>query len=81
MKWNNMSPKELVRLIKNEADENSIYNFSIEKVKNIPTEQSPVWAKELIQKVDNITVKLEKIKTRLDILETVVKTVHPNLFS
>ena len=94
MKWSNVSPKEMLSLIKNKADENYMYNLSMNKVKKTTPEQTPEWAEKLIQKVDGISDKLDNLEVKVDNLEvkvdnntkmieknhSMIKTAHPDLF-
>ena len=94
MKWSNVKPKEVIKLIKDKAMPDHMYNVSMNKVKKIQTEQPPEWAKELIQKVDGISNKLDNLEVKVDnntkmiqknhsMIEknhSMIKTAHPDLF-
>ena len=74
MKWSNVSPKRAIDLIKQKTNKDHVYNFSMNKVKN--TIQPPVWAKDFIQTVNNISVKLDGLVVKVDNLEVKVDNLE-----
>ena len=91
MKWSNVTPKELIKLIKQKTTPDHMYNVSMNKVKNT---QPPEWAKELITTVKDIKQDVTEIKHDIIRIESkvdnntemikknhsMIKKAHPDLF-
>ena len=87
MRWDAVTQKETIKLIKEKTNVVDVYNVSMNKVKTKQTAQPPEWAKELIQTVSRIEIKVDALEVKVDnntkmIMKnhSMIKTAHPELF-
>ena len=78
MRLNNVTPKQAIKRIKEELDDNKMYNGNMNEVK---IEKIPEWAKVLIKSVDNIGIKVDNLESKVDKNTEMIKQAHPELFN